>query len=106
MSHFYHTKYLKHTELCVGAKVAIATVNFLPEVGLYNETIGESSLKFFNMTDQWDQTTNNITLPDNIVVDIPHLKLPSDIAPWDNLHKTVSTQYIHNANIIFHPILR
>ncbi len=36
MSHFDHTKYLKHTDLCVGARVAIATVNFLPEVGLYN----------------------------------------------------------------------
>jgi hypothetical protein len=57
------------------------------------------------MTDQWDQTTNNITTASYIVVDIPHLKLPSDIAPWDNLHKTVSTQYNHNANIIFYPIL-
>jgi hypothetical protein len=39
MSHVDHTKYLKHTDLCIGARVAIATVHFLPEVGLYNRTI-------------------------------------------------------------------
>ncbi len=33
-------KYLQHTEICVGARVAISTVNFLPEVGLYNGVIG------------------------------------------------------------------
>jgi hypothetical protein len=44
-------------------------------------------------------------LPDYIVVDIPHLKLPSNIAPWDNLHKTVIKQKKHNAIIMFHPIL-
>jgi hypothetical protein len=40
MSHFDHTKYLKHTDICIGARVAISTVNLLPEVGLYNITIG------------------------------------------------------------------
>jgi hypothetical protein len=37
MSHFDHIKYLKHTDICVGARVATSTVNFLPKVGLYNE---------------------------------------------------------------------
>ncbi len=35
-----HTKYLKHTDICVGTRVAILTVNFLPEVGFYNGAIG------------------------------------------------------------------
>jgi hypothetical protein len=40
MSHFDHTIYLKYTDICVGARVAILTVNFQPEVGLYNGMIG------------------------------------------------------------------
>ncbi len=40
MSHFDHKKYLKDTDICVGARVAISTVNFLPDVGLYNGAIG------------------------------------------------------------------
>jgi hypothetical protein len=39
LSHFNLAKYLKHTDICVGARVAISTVNFLPEVGLYNGVI-------------------------------------------------------------------
>jgi hypothetical protein len=105
MSHFDHTKYLKHTDLCVGARVAIATVNFLPEVGLYNGTIGNIIEIVYHDRPVGPNDKQHYHLPDYIVVDIPHLKLPSNIAPWDNLHKTVSTKYIHNANIIFHPIL-
>ena len=105
MSHFDHTKYLKHTDLCVGARVAIATVNFLPEVGLYNGTIGNIIEIVYHDRPVGPNDKQHYHLPDYIVVDIPHLKLPSNIAPWDNLHKTVSTHYIHNANIIFHPIL-
>jgi hypothetical protein len=40
LSHFDHAKYLKHTDICVGARVAISTVTFLQEVGLYNGSIG------------------------------------------------------------------
>jgi hypothetical protein len=105
MSHFDHTKYLKHTDLCVGARVAIATVNFLPEVGLYNGTIGNIIEIVYHDRPVGPNDKQHYHLPDYIVIDIPHLKLPSNIAPWDNLHKTVSTQYFHNANIIFHPIL-
>jgi hypothetical protein len=40
LSHFNMAKLLKHTDTCVGARVAILTANFLPEVGLYNRVIG------------------------------------------------------------------
>ena len=60
-SHFDQNSYDKHTDICVGAKVAISNVNFLPEIGLYN---GQSVmlLKLSTMTDQLGQTTNNITI--------------------------------------------
>ncbi len=40
-SHFSQNSYDKHTDICVGAKVAISNVNFLPERGLYNGAIGD-----------------------------------------------------------------
>jgi hypothetical protein len=105
MSRFNHTKYLKHTDLCVGARVAIPTVNFLPEIGLYNGTLGNIIEIVYHDRPVGSNGKQHYHLPDYIVVDIPHLKLPSNIAPWVNLHKTVSTQYMHNANIIFYPLL-
>ena len=105
MSHFDHTKYLKHTDICVGARVAISTVNFLPEVGLYNGAIGNVVDIVYQDRPVGPNDKQHYHLPDYIVVDIPHLKLPSNIAPWDNLHKTVSKQKKHNAIIMFHPIL-
>ena len=33
--------YDKHTDICVGAKVAISNVNFLLEIGLYNGAISD-----------------------------------------------------------------
>ena len=105
MSHFDHTKYLKHTDICVGARVAISTVNFLPEVGLYNGAIGNVVDIVYQDRPVGPNDKQHYHLPDYVVVDIPHLKLPSNIAPWDNLHKTVSKQKKHNAIIMFHPIL-
>jgi len=83
----------------------LSAVNFLPEVGLYNGTIGNIIEIVYHDRSVGPNDKQHYHLPDYIVVDIPHLKLPSNIAPWDNLHKTVSTHYIHNGNIIFHPIL-
>jgi hypothetical protein len=40
LSHLNMAKYLKHTDICVGAGVAISIVNFLPEVGSCNKVIG------------------------------------------------------------------
>ncbi len=40
-NHFNKNSYDKHTDICVGAKVAIFNVNFLPEIGLYNRAIGD-----------------------------------------------------------------
>ena len=77
-------------DLCVHAKVAIGGVNLLPEVGLYNGARGE--LVDFNYGTRMAGPNNKHEdhLPAYTVVDIPHLKLPSYIEPWDKLHPTVS----------------
>ena len=40
-SHFNQKSYDQHTDICIGARVAISNVNFLPEIGLYNGVIGD-----------------------------------------------------------------
>ncbi len=40
-SNFDQNSYDQHTDICIGAKVAISNVNFLPEIGLYNGAIGD-----------------------------------------------------------------
>ncbi len=40
-SHFDQNSYSQHTVICVGARLAISNVNFLPEIGLYNGAIGD-----------------------------------------------------------------
>jgi hypothetical protein len=105
MSHFDYTKYLQHTDICVGARVAISPVYLLPEVGLYNRAIGNVVEIVYQDRPVGPNDKQHYHLPNYVVIDIPHLKLPSIIAPWDYLNKTVSTQYIHNVNIMFHPNL-
>ncbi len=86
------------TDICIGARVAISTVNFLPdpEFGLFN-----GAIEYVVEIDYKDRPVGpndkqHFHLPNYVVVDFPNLKLPSDIAPWDTLHKTVSKQNIHN----------
>ncbi len=96
---------LKHTDICVGAIVAISTANFLPEVGLYNRVIGNVVEIVYQDRPVGPNEKQHYHLPDYVVVDFPQLKLPSNIAPWDKLHKTVSRQYIHDVNKMFQLIL-
>ncbi len=79
MSHFDHAKYLKNTDICVGARVAISTVNFLPEVD--NGVIGNVVEIAYQDRPVGLNDKQHYHLPDYVVVDFPHLKLPSNIAP-------------------------
>jgi hypothetical protein len=105
LSHFNVAKYLKHPDICVGARVAISTVDFLPEVGLYNRVIGNVVEIVYQDRPVGQNDKQHYHLPDYVVVDFPHLKLPSNIAPWDKLQETVSTQNIHDVNKMFQLIL-
>jgi hypothetical protein len=98
MSHFDKQKYIKHTDICIGARVAISTVNFLPEFGLFNGAIGYVVEIDYKDRPVGPNDKQHYHLPNYVVVDFPNLKLPSNIAPWDTLHKTVSKQNIHNMN--------
>ena len=39
-SHFDSKAYIRHTDLCVGARVVLRNLKILPQVGLYNGSIG------------------------------------------------------------------
>jgi len=101
MSHFDHAKYIKHTDICVGARVAISTVNFLPQFGLFNGAIGHVVEIDYKDRPVGPNDKQHYHLPNYVVADFPNLKLPSNVAPWDTLHRTVSKQNMHNMNIFF-----
>ena len=83
--------------------VEIGGVNLLPEVGLYNGARGD--LVDFNYGTRMAGPNNKHEdhLPAYTVVDIPHLKLPSYIEPWDKLHPTVSKKRRCNRVTQEHP---
>jgi hypothetical protein len=90
-SHLDQNSYDQHTDKCVGAKVAISNVNFLPEVELYNEAIRDVIEIVYNDKPVGPNDKQHYHLLNYVVVDFPNLRLPTNIAPWDELHKTVST---------------
>ena len=101
--HFRSLNIPPSTDLCVHAKVAIGGVNLLPEVGLYNGARGE--LVDFNYGTRMAGPNNKHEdhLPAHTVFNIPHLKLPSYIEPWDKLHPTVSKKQRCNCVTQEHP---
>jgi hypothetical protein len=64
-------------------------VNYLPEIGLYNGAIGTAVEIVYQDKPEGPNDKEHNHLPDYVVVDIPNLKLPPGIPPWDKLHKTV-----------------
>jgi len=95
-SHFDdHTKYVRHTDICVGARVSIISHNFLPEVGLYNGAIGTVIEIVYKSSPAGPNDKEHRHLPDYVVVDFPHLNLPSHIDPWDTKNPTVSN-FVHS----------
>ncbi len=81
--------YDQHTDICIGAKVATSNVNFLPEIGLYNGAIGDVIKVVYNDRPVGPNDKQHYHLPNYIVVDFPNIRLPTNIAPWDELHKMV-----------------
>ncbi len=90
-SHFNQNSYDKHTDICVGAKVAISNLNFLPEIGLCNGAIGDVIEIVYNDRPVGPTDKQHYHLPNYVVVNFPNLRLPTNIAPWDELHNTVSS---------------
>ena len=89
-SHFDKSTFVDHTDFCIGARVAISKVNFLPEVGLYNGSIGTVKEIVYRTSSVGPNDKQHCHLPDYVVVDFPCLNLPPHIQPWDSEHKTVS----------------
>jgi hypothetical protein len=67
---------------------------------LYNWTIGNVIEIFYQDRLVGPNDKQHYHLLVYVVVDIPHLKLPVNIEPWDKLHTSVSIQFIHNVFIM------
>ena len=90
INHFDARTYDSHTDICVGARVAISNVNILPEIGLYNGAIGTVVEIVYQDRPKGPNDKEHNHLPDYVVVNFPNLKLPAGIPPWDKLHKMAS----------------
>jgi hypothetical protein len=77
--------------MCVGARVAISNVNFIPEIGVYTGAIGDVIEIVYNDRLAGPNDKQHYHLPNYVVVNFPNLRLPPNIAPWDKLHKMVSS---------------
>ncbi len=90
-SHFDQKSYDQHTDICIGARVAVSDVNFLPEIGLYNGASSDVIEIVYNDRPVGPNDKQHYHLPNYVVVDFSNLQLPTNIAPWDELHKMVSS---------------
>ncbi len=90
MNHYDARSYYSHTDICVGARVAISNVNILPEVELYNGAIGTVIKIVYQHKPEEPNDKEHNHLLDYVIVNFPNLKLTTGILPWDQLHKTVS----------------
>ncbi len=90
-SHFDQKSYAQHTDRCIGARVATSNVNFLPEIGLYYRAIGDVIEIVYNDRPVGPNNKQHYHLPNYVVVNFPNLRLPTNIARCDELHKMVST---------------
>ncbi len=61
-NYFEPSIYDSHTDICVGDRVAISKVNYLPEIGLYNGAIGTAVEIVYIKTNRKDPMTKNTTI--------------------------------------------
>ena len=87
--HFDNNSHVKHTDLCIGARVALKHWNILPSAGLYSGSIGTVVEIVYKDNPIGPNDKEHCHLPDYVVVNFPHLSLPPHIDPWDREHPTV-----------------
>ena len=89
-SHFEHNAFVHKNDFCIGSRVALRGWNILPSAGLYSGSIGNVVEIVYNSNPVGPNDKEHYHLPDFVVVDFPHLNLPSNVRPWDSNHPTVS----------------
>lgn len=87
-SHFHSSNIVFHTDICVGAPVALTGINIVPEVGLYNGARGKI-IDIIYDTVEGPNNKHQDHLPRCVIVDFPGLKL-NGYEPWDPEYPTVS----------------
>jgi len=94
-SHFQQSNIVLHTDICVGAPVALHGINIVPEAGLYNGARGKVVDIIYDSV-EGPNNKHHDHLPRCVIVDFPGLRL-GDAEPWDPEYPTVSP-YIFKLN--------
>ncbi len=83
------------TDLCVGAKVALPSINIVPEAGMYNGAQG-MVIDFIYKNPCSPNDKHGGHLPSCVIVNFPGLKL-GNTKPWNELNPIVSNKMsLHN----------
>lgn len=90
--HFYNNKYardIKYSHLCIGARVAIESVNFIPELGLYNGSIG-TVIDIVYDSQEGPNGKRGSHLPEYVIVDFPNFNIHAvpGLKAWDTDNET------------------
>lgn len=93
LSHFDRKSIVLSTQLCIGCKVAVESLNICPTWGLYNGCLGT----VINIIYNHPQGPNNhpTNIPEYVIVDFPEFKPPANIDVWDKNNPTVNTWLIY-----------
>lgn len=89
VKHFDITRLVAETNLCQHARVAIHSINFIPEIGLFNGTMG-ILIEFAFSTREGPNDKQVDHNPKYIVIDCPDVVIPANFEPWDRNNPTVS----------------
>ena len=81
--------------------MAIRNWIIFPCLGPYNGSIGTIIYIDYKNNPIASNNKQHNHLPDYVVVDFPHLTLPSYIEPWDKLHPTVNAMTTVSMTLLF-----
>lgn len=87
--HFFMINFPRETSICLNARVAIASYNFIPEIGLYNGARGTVVEMIFKDS-EGPNNKQEKHLPEYVVVEFDKLDLPDEYDPWDRNHPKVN----------------
>ena len=86
--HFSNIGYVTHCDICVGGKVSLDQTNIIPEMGLFNGSVGTVVEIVYN-TREGPNNKQGYHLPEYVIVDFPQFKPLMGLPVWDKNNPTV-----------------
>lgn len=92
LGHFRNIGYVPHCDICVGAKVSLDQTNIIPEMGLFNGSLGTVVEILYN-TREGPNNKQGYHLPEYVIVDFPQFIPSMGLPVWDKNNPTVRIMF-------------